>query len=101
MRPNRRFTGTIWIFLSLLDAGHHESMETVASHIEDGSLFEYLGQKYDTDTTMLAPEDRAAVITAFRAAFTHRFASLSRGRWPNSGGVSWQPPLTFRPRHGR
>jgi hypothetical protein len=66
MAPITRFTATIWTFLSVLDAGHQEDPELVWSKIQDGTVVDYLGKKYDVDTTLLRPEDWDAVLDFFR-----------------------------------
>ena len=65
MTPHMRFTATIWTFLSLLDEGKQENIDTIWSKIEDGSLVSYLGEKYQIDTTLLTDEDWNEVLTTF------------------------------------
>lgn len=67
MQPHNRFTAVVWIFLSLLDSGEVEPLDVIWAKIEDGTLFQYLGGKYDVDVTLLPEADQARVLAFFRA----------------------------------
>jgi hypothetical protein len=66
LQPHIRFTGVVWTFLRLLDSGEVEPLDVIEAKIEDGSLFQYLGGKYDVDTSLLPEADQARVLEFFR-----------------------------------
>jgi len=67
VQPHVRFTSVVWTFLSLLDSGEVETLDVIWAKIEDGTLFQYLGGKYDVDVTLLPEADQARVLEFFRA----------------------------------
>jgi DNA mismatch endonuclease (patch repair protein) len=63
-----QFTALTWIVGPLVDQGHAEPMDVIVAKIEDGTLFQYLTQKYgdEADVTLLTPERQTSVLEKFR-----------------------------------